>query len=95
MKNQIKTFGTFLSMLFNILKNSVSLWLRGASAGACGGFPCGSSAQAQWAQLFHGTWRLSAWTKDQTSVPYPGGWILNHWTTRRSLSVLFYVIEIT
>ena len=43
------------------------------------------------AELPHGMWDLSSWTRDQTSDPSIGRWILNHWATREiSLPNFFF-----
>ena len=44
---------------------------------------CGLSSCGTWAQLIHGMWDLSFWTKNQICVPYIGRQILNHWTTKQ------------
>ena len=38
----------------------------------------------------HGTWDLSSLTRDRTHVPCIGRRILNHWTTREFLHILFH-----
>ena len=56
---------------------------------------CSCDAQAtdsMPAQLPCGTWGLSSPIRDQTSVPCIGRWILNHWTTREVLTVIFYIL---
>ena len=39
-------------------------------------------AVAVWVQLPQGTWGLSSLARNQTHIPCPARWILNHWTTR-------------
>ena len=47
----------------------------------------GLSSHVPCAQLPHGMWDLSSWTRDQTCVPCIGRGIPKHWTTREVLVI--------
>lgn len=62
---------------------------------------CGSQALKQGRQLrcptepLLCTWDLGSLTRDLTRVPCIGRWILDHWTTSKSLELDFFLIQKT